>query len=507
MRSGNSIIFLFVLFWVVALSFGVSRLLPVVFYDGDAVPQTAATYKGGSLPSAGQSSSGTGLAVPAKLPQAGVGGLHGSHGSRGVHTGVGRSYSAMPLRGLNMGSGRRLPSRSASSVARSYSVGGKSAIGGGSLLGSTSFGSTSGLRTGSSAILHSSGGGVMQSSASSLRGSHNRYAQSPVGSVGAIGSLQVPALAFGRSVNSLSSMQSNSAYSARSARYNVNPGSTYHLGGYSGARTAPALGGISDGYGIATMSRNFDALRRSSSSVDAAWRNAYIAEMGSTPSEDELQAYIAYYQSQGIFTPPYSKPSTPDPFDSGLGNLGDSWHDQYVSEFGSEPTPEQLQAYIDWKLGTGAYFNPNPEDPPSTPDPFDSGLGNLGDSWHDQYVSEFGSEPTPEQLQAYIDWKLGTGAYFNPNPEDPPSTPDPFASGLGNLDDSWLNQFISEMGRPPSSPEELQAFIDWKLTGLYYQNNAPIGDGIWLMLIFAMAMLVRKMAKKKQMVIDNKSLT
>ena len=503
MKSGNSIIFLFVLFWVVALSFGVSRLLPVVFDDSDAVPQTAATYKGGSLPSAGQSSSGTGLAVPAKLPQAGVGGLHGS---RGVHTGVGRSYSAMPLRGSNMGSGRRLPSRSASSVARSYSVGGKSAIGGGSLLGSTSFGSTSGLRTGSSAILHSSGGGVMQSSASSLRGSHNRYAQSPVGSVGAIGPLQVPALAFGRSVNSLSSMQSNSAYSARSARYNVNPGSTYHLGGYSGARTAPALGGISDGYGIATMSRNFDALRRSSSSVDAAWRNAYIAEMGSTPSEDELQAYIAYYQSQGIFTPPYSKPSTPDPFDSGLGNLGDSWHDQYVSEFGSEPTPEQLQAYIDWKLGTGAYFNPNPEDPPSTPDPFDSGLGNLGDSWHDQYVSEFGSEPTPEQLQAYIDWKLGTGAYFNPNPEDPPSTPDPFASGLGNLDDSWLNQFISEMGRPPSSPEELQAFIDWKLTGLYYQNNAPIGDGIWLMLIFAMAMLVRRMAKKKQMVIDNKSL-
>lgn len=404
-------------------------------------------------------------------------------------------------------------SRTISSSARSYSGGRGAGMGGSLSFGSSSFGSTSRLRTSSSATLHSSGGDISRSSGSSFRGSRSKYSQSPVSSVGSVGSLQVPALAFSRSVNSLSSMQSNSAYSARSARHGFNLNSTSRVGGFSSGRAVSSSQGIvSDGYNVATMTRNNDMSRRSSSNVDAAWRNAFIAERGYTPTEAELQAYIAFNQSQGIFSPPFSTPQdqtpTPDPFASGLGNMYDSWYNQFISEFGHTPSASELQDYINWQLGSGSYYNPNPQDQTTPTDPFASGLGSLYDSWYNQFVSEMGRTPSSDQeLQDYINWKLGTGTFFNPNPENPPSTPDPFASGLGNLGDSWYYQFVSEMGRPPSSPEELQAFINWKLTGLYYQTNVPIGDGVWLLLIFAVAMLVRRMAKKKQLVIENKSLT
>lgn len=475
--------------------FGVSRLLPIVFDDSDAVPQTTATYKGGSLPSAGLSPSATDLAVPAKLPQATVGGIQRSHG---VRSGLGRSYSAMPLRsskigGSNVSSVRMSSSRTISSSARSYSAGrqGTMSYNMGKSLKFPLYGGSIGLRTSSSALVNSVGGGYMSSVNKSYRGSRSSYSPSPISAVGSVGTLQVPMLAFSRSVNSpIPSSINSTPYSAapRSLYASSFGSSGSRLSGYTPNRQSSlgalaATGGIADGHRIATMTRLFDSSRRMVPDANAAWSDSYYTQFGTTPTEEQLTAYINYWTARGYTSPP------PPSSGSGLGGMDDYWRNEYYSEFGKYPTDEELLEYVNYMTGN---VEPDPTPEPLTP----TGLGGLYDQWLEEFYAEYGRYPNnDEELQAFIDYKTGN---LEPDPTPEPLTP----TGLGGLYDQWLEEFYAENGRYPKDEEELQDYIDYK-TG----KQTPVGDGIWLLLIFAVAMLVRRMAKKKQMVIDNKSLT
>ena len=304
-----------------------------------------------------------------------------------------------------------------------------------------------------------------------------------------IGQLSVPSLAFNRSVNNLSAIQSTSSYSA--ARRNGILGvSSSDYGNYS----STIFGGQRQGDDVrlAAFSNNPNGRRRDLG-MYAAWRESYKAEFGIYPTDAQLEDYIAYYQGLGVFSPPHTSTPDPDPTPT-LEELYTMWYNQFVAEVGRTPYNDaELQRFIDWKLGNSMFFNPDPEPTP----PPGTGIDDLYTSWYNLFVSEIGRPPhDDDELQRFIDWKLGISPFFNPDPEP---NPDP-GTGIDDLYTMWYNLFVSEVGRDPIDDDELQRFIDWKLgMGYFYINeNAPVGDGIWLLLLLAMAFAGVKLVKKHE---------
>ena len=67
--------------------------------------------------------------------------------------------------------------------------------------------------------------------------------------------------------------------------------------------------------------------------------------------------------------------------------------------------------------------------------------------------------------------------------------------GPQSLYDQWLDKFVNYYGREPNDDDELEEFINWWLgQGVY--TPTPIGDGLWILLLLAMAIFFFKRHKK-----------
>ena len=156
--------------------------------------------------------------------------------------------------------------------------------------------------------------------------------------------------------------------------------------------------------------------------------------------------------------------------------VDDQWREQFYAEMGRYPySDDELQSYISNKQGSGL-FGPgnNNEDPGGG-----TTVPTINDQWREQFYAEFGRYPSSDQeLQDYINWKMGSGI-FNPTPEEP----DP-SSDIPTIYQQWMDQFFAEFGRYPNSEKELQDYINWKLgIGVFNPSPTPVGDVPWLMMI------------------------
>ena len=498
-KNVNIVIVLIILVWGVSTAKGIYRIFFATENKSGLFKTSSVRYGSGVMGGNASASPGGVGQLPMKSLSAGSI-THSSHGSAIGGIRLGSTSSAG--RGRNMASGRGMTAsgvgrRSARSLGNSYGASRGFSMMPSIGFGRTSFGSTSGLYASSSATVQSIGGGTAGGTVSSYRGS--RYSASPVSSIGAVGSVSLPTLAFNGSVNSFSNRQTTvngSVMSAAPRRYNTTSfgHSGSRLSGFNnGLRLTQWQGQTADNVQLAQFGSNYSTRHCVVGDLDNAWRDAFYAENGYYPSDTELEAYKNYYFGQGIF----SAPTITDSSISTMDDLYTSWYNQFVAEIGRPPyNDEELYRFINWKMGSTLFFNPDDPTPPDS----GSGLDDMYTMWFNQFVTEIGREPDvitkdadgKTELDRFIEWKLGLSLFFNPNekPDD--------ESVLDPLYKLWYDQFVAEFSRPPVDDGELEAYIEWCLggrTGNFFYNKAPIGDGVWILLLLALAMIISRKSK------------
>ena len=174
-----------------------------------------------------------------------------------------------------------------------------------------------------------------------------------------------------------------------------------------------------------------------------------------------------------------------------VAGMYNAWREKYYEYYGYYPTDNNdLQAFIDFWLGEGLVA-PTVEDGGSST----GGAGSIYSLWVDRFMDYYGRLPNDDkELQDFIDWWMGSGL-FNPDDDDPSSS-----GGPGSLYAMWVERFYDYYGTYPADNDELQRFIDFwmaKNSGVF-NGETPIGNGLWLLLLMAIAYTTARAIRRKR---------